>query len=136
MAGIQDKSHVLGRPDELPKGELFLPYGERFEKHFVWVSLIFLPESLMILEMLTRRSFLQAVIAGTASAIGGVARASASKNPSPDYVNISYDEPHWKPLSKGLEFARIEIHRNREIIDVLAVIKTDPKHNRIRVFRS
>ena len=86
--------------------------------------------------MFSRRSFLGAVFTGAASAIARIGFADAKKIPSPEYVNITYSKPEWVSISKGLDFAKVEIRRDREIIDVLAIIKADPRHNRIRVFSS
>jgi hypothetical protein len=89
-----------------------------------------------ILKMFTRRSFLGAVFTGAASAIARIGFAEVKKFPSPEYVDISYKKPEWVSISKGLDFAKVEIRRGREAIDILSIIKTDPKHNRIRVFSS
>ena len=71
-----------------------------------------------------------------AGLISRAAHADVPKNPTPQYVNMSHDSPQWKAISKGVEFARINVRRNKELIDVLATLRIDPKYNRIRVFSS
>jgi len=71
-----------------------------------------------------------------ASAIASVGFADTRKTPLPDYINISYPKPEWQPASKGIEFARLDIRRNSEIIETIALMKVDPAHNQIRVFSS
>jgi hypothetical protein len=48
----------------------------------------------------------------------------------------SYSSPHWKSISKGLDFANVDVYRGKEIVDSLAVLRIQPKHNKIRVFHS
>jgi hypothetical protein len=98
--------------------------------------LIFGYESLIILEMFTRRSLLATLFTGAASVLARIGFGDVPKTASPEYVNISYTRPEWISISKGLEFAKVEITKNREIVDVFVIVKADPKHNRIRVFSS
>jgi hypothetical protein len=86
--------------------------------------------------MFTRRSLLRGLFAGAASAFAGVGFADTRKTPSPDYVNITYGKPDWTSAGKGIDFARLEIRRNQQPIEVIALVKVDPAHNRIRVFSS
>lgn len=86
--------------------------------------------------MLSRRELFQAVLANSAFLIARAASAEMKKNPSPEYVNISHSKVQWKGVSKGVDFARIEVRRNQEVIDVLAAIRIDPRWNRIRVLSS
>lgn len=86
--------------------------------------------------MLTRRTFLQAVALNTAGLLARATAADLPKNPSPDYVNISHDAPQWKTISKGVDFSRTGVRRNKELIDVLAILRIDPRYNKIRVFSS
>ena len=76
------------------------------------------------------------MLANAAGLLARTAAADIKKNPSPDYVNVSHTKPEWKMLSKGLEFAKIEVWRNKELIDVLATLRIDPQYNQIRVFSS
>jgi hypothetical protein len=86
--------------------------------------------------MLSRRELLQALAANSALLIARAASAEVKKNPSPEYVNISHSKLEWNGVSKGVDFARIEVRRNQEVIDVLAAIRIDPRLNRIRVLSS
>jgi hypothetical protein len=86
--------------------------------------------------MITRRAILQAMLMNTAGLITRAAHADLPKNPSALYVNISHDTPQWKNIGKGADFARIGVRRNKEMIDVLATLRIDPRYNRIRVFSS
>ncbi|MCI0414875.1 phosphodiester glycosidase family protein [bacterium] len=83
--------------------------------------------------MLSRRELFQAVLANTTLLIARIAAADIKKNPSPEYLNISHSKLEWNGISKGVEFARIEVWRHKELIDVLAVVRIDPRFNRIRV---
>jgi len=86
--------------------------------------------------MISRRELLRGLLAGTATAISRIALADVKKTPSPEYVNILYDKPAWTTAGKGIDFTRIEIRRNQELIEVAAIMKIDPKYNQIRVFSS
>jgi phosphodiester glycosidase len=48
----------------------------------------------------------------------------------------SYSSFKWKGISKGLDFANVEVTRGKEVVDSLAVLRVQPKHNKIRVFHS
>jgi hypothetical protein len=85
---------------------------------------------------LTRRALIQGVLANTAGLVGRAAFADVKKNFSPLYANVSHSKPQWKMISKGVEFSKIEVRRNKELVDVLAVLRIDPRSNRIRVFSS
>ncbi len=85
---------------------------------------------------MNRRELLQAVLANTTMLLARAASADVKKYPSPEYVNISHSKPDWKGISKGMEFTRIDVWRKKELIDVLAVIRIDPRVNRIRVLNS
>lgn len=86
--------------------------------------------------MLTRRTLLQAVLVNTAGLLVREASADVKKSPSPEYINISHAKPEWTTISKGVEFTKIEVRRNKELIDALATLRIDPRLNRIRVFSS
>jgi len=48
----------------------------------------------------------------------------------------SHSTPEWKSISKGLDFTKVEVHRGKENIDTLSILRIQPKHNKIRVFHS
>lgn len=56
------------------------------------------------------------------------------KLPSPDYYNISHSEIDWKTISGGLDFSRVEVYRDKELVDIIAALRVDPDYNVIRVF--
>ena len=47
-----------------------------------------------------------------------------------------YSSLNWKSISKGLDFATVDVNRGKEIVDSVAVMRVQPKHNKIRVFHS
>ncbi len=51
-------------------------------------------------------------------------------------VTWSHSAPAWKTISKGLDFAKVEVHRGKDSVDSLAILRIQPKHNKIRVFHS
>jgi Phosphodiester glycosidase len=48
----------------------------------------------------------------------------------------SCSSPDWKNISKGLDFATVDVKRGKEVVDSMAVLRAQPKHNKIRVFHS
>lgn len=52
------------------------------------------------------------------------------------YKDISHSDIVWKPISKGLDFTRVEVYKADELVDVVASVKIDSKYNKIRVFNS
>jgi hypothetical protein len=48
----------------------------------------------------------------------------------------SYSTLKWKNISKGLDFANVDVNRGKEVVDSVAVLRVQPKHNKIRVFHS
>jgi hypothetical protein len=87
-------------------------------------------------KMFTRRMLLQTALLKTAGMFACAVSADVKKNPSPEYVNVSHSKPEWNTISKGLEFARIDVRRNDELIDRLATLRIDARSNQIRVFSS
>jgi hypothetical protein len=85
---------------------------------------------------LTRRALIQGVLANTAGLLGRAAFADVKKNFSPVYSNVSHNKPQWSTISKGIEFTKVEVRRNKELVDVMAILRVDPRANRIRVFSS
>jgi len=57
-----------------------------------------------------------------------------TKLPSPDYYNVAHNEIEWESASKGLDFSRTEVYRNKELVDIIATLKINPKQNKLRVF--
>jgi len=57
-----------------------------------------------------------------------------SKLPSPDYYDVAHNEIKWESASKGLDFSRTEVYRNKELVDVIATLKINPEENKLRVF--
>ena len=86
--------------------------------------------------MLSRRSLFQFFFTSATATLARVAFGDVKKIPSPEYVNISYDKPQWIRISRGMDFTKLQIRRNKELIDILAILKIDPKDNQIRVFSS
>jgi hypothetical protein len=56
--------------------------------------------------------------------------------PSAEYRDVSHTTIDWTSIGKGLEFARVEVHRGTDLVDIIAAVKIGPKYNRIRVFNS
>lgn len=56
--------------------------------------------------------------------------------PSPDYTNISHDEIQWEEISKGLEFSRTSVYKNKELVDIIAGVKINPEINKINVYNT
>ena len=48
----------------------------------------------------------------------------------------SYSPFKWKGISKGLDFANVDVNHGSEVLDSVAVLRVQPKHNKIRVFHS
>lgn len=84
----------------------------------------------------TRRAFIQAILANSAGLIARASYAEVKKNPTSHYFNVSHSNPQWKTIGKGVDFTRLEVRRNNELVDVLAILKIDPRFNKIRVFSS
>src|SRR3990172_9346978 len=88
--------------------------------------------------MLNRRSFLHGIL-WTSSGLFLTGRTEAkefTKLPSPEFVDVSHSKPQWSSISKGLDFARVEITRSKELVDAIGIVKIDPNRNKIRVFHS
>lgn len=54
--------------------------------------------------------------------------------PPPDYYNITHSKVNWNTVSKGLDFSRVEVYRDKELVDVIAALKINPEYNIIRMF--
>jgi uncharacterized protein YigE (DUF2233 family) len=48
----------------------------------------------------------------------------------------AYSSFKWKSISKGLDFANVDVIRGKEVVDSIAVLRVQPKHNKIRIFHS
>ena len=48
----------------------------------------------------------------------------------------SYSSPNWKSILKGLDFTNVDVNRGKEVVDSVAVLRVQPKHNKIRIFHS
>ena len=57
-----------------------------------------------------------------------------SRIPSSDYYNVSHNLIVWKSAADGLDFSRVEVYREKELVDVIATVKINPEINKIRVF--
>ena len=86
--------------------------------------------------MVTRRAFIQGVLANTAGLVARAAFADIKKNPTAHYVNVTHSNPQWKTITKGIEFTKIEVRRSQDLVDILAVVRIDPQYTRIGVFSS
>jgi hypothetical protein len=62
-----------------------------------------------------------------------VAEGNPTKVPAGKW---SYSSFKWKNISKGLDFANFDVNRGNAIVDSIAVLRVQPKHNKIRVFHS
>jgi Phosphodiester glycosidase len=62
--------------------------------------------------------------------------AVAQTKPSQPAAKWSHSALKWKSISKGLDFAAVDVNRGNEIVDSIAILRVQPKHNKIRVFHS
>jgi uncharacterized protein YigE (DUF2233 family) len=46
----------------------------------------------------------------------------------------SHTPPQWRILSQGLTFTEVQVYRDQELVDTLAVVKIDPAFNTFRIF--
>ena len=88
---------------------------------------------------LDRRDFLKGtalVLANPQIAIGGprVIRGGLEKLASLEYRNITHSPLNWEEIQDGLYFARVDVLRDKELVDRLAVVRFDPAKNKVRVF--
>jgi len=88
-----------------------------------------------------RRTFMKLILAaGTlpkaVSAIETIAANEFRKLPSTDYRNIFHSKIDWKPVHDGLEFARVDVYRDREHVDTVAALRVNPEKNTLRAFNS
>ncbi|HSE39508.1 MAG TPA: hypothetical protein VLH08_01980, partial [Acidobacteriota bacterium] len=83
-----------------------------------------------------RRNFLKACTVSAGYVIQQFSslklNASAEKTP----VTFTHSNPEWKSISKGLHFSRVKVLRANQEVDTVAVLRIQPKHNKIRVFHS
>jgi len=95
--------------------------------------------------MLSRRAFLHSVFVGgvgsyLAAAVPiqlDVIQPSDFVNiPTPEYLHITHGKIEWRNVSPGLDFTRIQVFRQKEVVDVIAAVRVDPDKNSIRVFNS
>lgn len=88
---------------------------------------------------LDRRNFLKGtalVLANPQIAIGGprVIIGGLEKLASLGYSNISHSPISWEEIQEGLKFARVDVYRDKELVDRIAVAKLSPQSNRVRIF--
>lgn len=95
--------------------------------------------------MLSRRTFLQSIALTAASGYLGAAvppkleaiiPADFQNIPAADYTNITHSKFDWRSIGGGLDFMRIQVYRQKELVDVIAAVRVDPEKNSIRVFNS
>jgi uncharacterized protein YigE (DUF2233 family) len=79
----------------------------------------------------TRRQFLCSAILSTPVLLISQPAATAQSE-----GHLNYNKLEWNSISKGLNFARVQVLRDKEPVEVLAVLKIDPAFHRIRVFNS
>ena len=86
----------------------------------------------------TRREFTKALLVGlgliTIQRPIEALELSRPKPPSPVYENITHTKPEWKEISKGLEFTLVEVHRNNDLVDKIAVLRADSQYNKLNVY--
>ena len=91
--------------------------------------------------MINRRNFMKLASFGVVGFITSKHLISESRMPkefqnlaSPDYDKVFHSEIEWENVSKGLDFSRVRVYRNKKLIDIIAALKIDPIHNNIKVF--
>src|SRR5262245_50615949 len=82
---------------------------------------------------MNRRNFIKTFALLSGSLIKDHFAVAQTKNTAAKW---SYSTLHWKMISKGLEFGAVDVNRGNETVDSLAVLRIQPKHNKIRVFHS
>jgi hypothetical protein len=50
--------------------------------------------------------------------------------------NVFHTNIHWNTIGEGLDFSRVGVYRNKDLIDVISAVKINPNHNKIQVFNS
>ncbi len=89
--------------------------------------------------VLDRRDFLKGavlVLANPQIAIGGprVIGGGLEKLASLEYRNITHSPLNWQEIQNGLHFARVDVFREEELVDRVAVVRFDLAKNKVRVF--
>lgn len=86
----------------------------------------------MMTDELSRRKFLK-VLGGSLIApkeiMGGLEKLATL-----GYRDISHSPINWEEIQEGLNFARVAVYRDKELVDKIAVVKLDPNRNKIKVF--
>lgn len=54
--------------------------------------------------------------------------------PSPDFFRVSHSPIQWTRAAPGLEFSRVPVVRDGELVDIIAALRIDPERNTLRVF--
>ena len=57
-----------------------------------------------------------------------------TKLPNLKYENINHSKPNWKNISEGMDFTRIEVYKGKELVDIIATVKIDPKKNDLTLY--
>ena len=91
--------------------------------------------------ILSRRNFLKGatlvlsnpelVLASPKEIKGGLEKLA-----SLEYENISHSPITWEELQDGLNFARVDVYRDKELVDKIVVVKLDSTKNKIRIFNN
>jgi hypothetical protein len=81
--------------------------------------------------MMDRRNFIKAL---TVSAGYSVLRLRAAEAKAE--FTFTHSNPEWKTIAKGLHFSRVRVFRANQEVDTVAVLRIQPKHNKLRVFHS
>jgi hypothetical protein len=98
--------------------------------------------------MLTRRAFMKNILyAGLTIGAGmlpvrteadqgleRIAKIQFRKLPDHRYESMRLGGCEWMPVADGLDFTRIGIYSHETLVDVVAAVRIDPEHNKIRIF--
>jgi phosphodiester glycosidase len=83
-----------------------------------------------------RRELLKNIALLTGTLLKDSFAIAQTKLPQVPAGKWSYSSFKWKSISKGLDFANVDVNRGKEVVDSMAVLRVQPKHNKIRVFHS
>jgi len=91
-----------------------------------------------------RRNFMKMALLGLAlpgllaaeKSVESITAREFSKLPYYQYDNISHSNIKWQPVAEGLEFARVDVFKGKELVDVIAALRINPEKNTVRVFNS
>jgi hypothetical protein len=56
--------------------------------------------------------------------------------PSFEYSNVNHSKIYWENVSRGLDFARVEVYMKKKLVDIITTLKINPEYNKIKVFNN